>query len=67
MSLIGTILSIAFVCLCGWISIKFKQGVPLEILLLSIGLFATFGGAYYGAKVSGDNARELYEKQKMMI
>ncbi|MBN6756170.1 MULTISPECIES: hypothetical protein [Staphylococcus] len=64
MSLIGTILSIAFVCLCGWISIKFKQGVPLEILLLSIGLFATFGGAYYGAKVSGDNARELYEKQK---
>lgn len=32
---------------------------PVEISLLFIGLFATFGGAYLGAKIAGDNAREL--------
>lgn len=36
----------------------------LIIILTFIGLFATFGGAYIGAKISGDNARKLYEKQK---
>lgn len=29
-----------------------------------IGIFATFGGAYLGAKIAGDNARKLYEYQK---
>ncbi|MBF0749786.1 hypothetical protein [Mammaliicoccus lentus] len=38
----------------------------LIIILTFIGLFATFGGAYIGAKISGDNARKLYEKQKKM-
>ncbi|MGW7904454.1 hypothetical protein ACWEXN_04575 [Staphylococcus xylosus] len=32
---------------------------PIEVSLLFLGLFATFGGAYLGAKIAGDNAREL--------
>ncbi|WP_204180527.1 MULTISPECIES: hypothetical protein [unclassified Staphylococcus] len=64
MSLIGTILSIVFVCLCVLISIKFKQGVPLEIILLSIGLFATFGGAALGACISGIYTLKAIEKEK---
>lgn len=32
---------------------------PIEVSLLFLGLFATFGGAYLGAKIAGDNARGL--------
>src|SRR5699024_1696075 len=41
-----------------------KQGVPLEILLLSIGLFATFGGAALGACISGIYTLKAIEKEK---
>ncbi|MCY1605943.1 hypothetical protein [Staphylococcus pettenkoferi] len=36
----------------------------ISIFISFVGLFATFGGAYLGAKISGDNAKKLYEKQK---
>lgn len=35
---------------------------PVEISLLFIGLFATFGGAYLGAKISGENSKEIFKK-----
>lgn len=35
----------------------------LGIILAFIGLFATAGGAYWGAKISGDVSRELLQKQ----
>ncbi|MCJ0921349.1 hypothetical protein MTW97_01655 [Mammaliicoccus sciuri] len=34
------------------------------IAISFVGLFATFYGAYLGAKISGDKTRELYESQK---
>src|SRR5699024_3520579 len=37
---------------------------PIEISLLFLGLFATFGGAYLGAKISADNARYLEELKR---
>lgn len=55
---------IIFVGYCGFFSSKYGYGNPLEMMLLSLGLFATFGGAYIGAKISGDNSRKLYEYQK---
>ncbi|MBF2227378.1 hypothetical protein K4O92_07515 [Staphylococcus epidermidis] len=35
-----------------------------SIAISFIGIFATFGGAYLGAKISGDNTRNLYKEQK---
>ncbi|MEQ7789904.1 hypothetical protein [Staphylococcus nepalensis] len=37
---------------------------PIEVSLLFLGLFATFGGAYLGAKISADNARNLEELKR---
>ncbi|MEB5644789.1 hypothetical protein [Staphylococcus epidermidis] len=42
--------------------IEYKDKIMMCISFTS--LFATFGGAYLGAKVSGDNARKLYEFQR---
>ncbi|WP_210132906.1 hypothetical protein, partial [Staphylococcus sp. GDH8C126P] len=36
----------------------------LEIIILFIGLFATFGGAYLGAKIAGDKALEISNEDK---
>ncbi|MDW4397457.1 hypothetical protein QI036_01650 [Staphylococcus saprophyticus] len=64
--LIGVVIAVLIVCylvidaLIGFKNIK--EVIPIIISIF--GLFATFGGAYLGAKISGDNARELYEKQK---
>lgn len=43
---------------------KFKnvKGI-LQIIISIVGLFATFGGAYLGAKISGENARENMNTQ----
>ncbi|MBN6204447.1 hypothetical protein JZH61_11515 [Staphylococcus saprophyticus] len=49
------ILSLSLGCL----ALKVGLENPFEIALLFLGLFATFGGAYLGAKISGDKAREL--------
>lgn len=34
----------------------------LEISIALFSMFATFGGAYLGAKIAGDNAKDLFEK-----
>lgn len=39
---------------------RVKNTLPIMISIIS--LFTTFGGAYLGAKISGNNARELFEK-----
>ncbi|MBI5972091.1 hypothetical protein [Staphylococcus caledonicus] len=46
-------------------AIEFQD--KLTTCISFIGLFATFGGAYIGAKISGENSRKLYEKQKYEI
>ncbi|MEW4603630.1 hypothetical protein [Staphylococcus hominis] len=38
----------------------------LSIVIAFIGIFATFGGAYLGAKISGDNAVNLAKKQSVI-
>lgn len=38
----------------------------LKILISIIGLFTTFGGAYLGAKISGNNAIKLEDKKRML-
>ncbi|MCH4404052.1 hypothetical protein MKR36_08170 [Staphylococcus haemolyticus] len=58
---------ISFVFVVGYIisSIDPKHSITgYSIAISFVGVFATFGGAYLGAKISGDNARKLYEKQK---
>ncbi|MEX6311829.1 hypothetical protein AB6E91_10045 [Staphylococcus saprophyticus] len=58
--LIGVVIAILIVCylvidaLIGFKNIK--EVIPIIISIFS--LFATFGGAYFGAKISGDKARE---------
>ena len=38
----------------------------LKIIISTIALFTTFGGAYFGAKISGENSLELAKKQLIM-
>ncbi|MDW8570478.1 hypothetical protein [Staphylococcus shinii] len=52
------IICIIFVVGCVLISNKYRLGNPLEMMLLSLGLFATFGGAYFGAKIAGQISRD---------
>lgn len=52
------ILSLSLGCL----ALKFGLENPFEIALLFLGLFATFGGAYWGAKISGENSKEIFKK-----
>lgn len=59
-------LCIIFIVVCGLLSNKYGFGNPLEIVLLSLSLFATFGGAYFGAKISGDNSRKIVQKQLIL-
>lgn len=43
---------------------KFKNVKEiLQIIISIVGLFATFGGAYLGAKISGDNALKLSNRE----
>lgn len=56
--------AITFVIISSYLAIgeitKFKNVKEiLQIIISIVGLFATFGGAYLGAKISGDNARTL--------
>lgn len=68
--LIGVVIAILIVCylvidaLIGFKNIK----EVMPIIISIFGLFATFGGAYLGAKISADNARYLEElKRKIEI
>ena len=43
-------------------NIGFKdEKEQIRMYILYIGMFTTFGGAYLGAKISGQNAKKLYE------
>ncbi len=71
-----TILTIVLVIILAIISFVFVVGYIISyvdpkhsitgysIAISFVGVFATFGGAYLGAKIAGDNARDLYEHQK---
>ena len=61
-TLIGLILLVFFIFINIQQSIEYKD--KIMVCISFAGLFATFGGAYLGAKVSGDNSRKLYEYQK---
>ncbi|MDW4183051.1 hypothetical protein [Staphylococcus saprophyticus] len=68
-TLIGVIslMIFAFIFTVGYILSNIDPKNKLEgytIAISFIGIFATFGGAYLGAKIAGDNARNIYEKQK---
>lgn len=57
----------SFILFLGLVFSNIDQENKLEAYTLAIsfvGIFATFGGAYLGAKIAGDNARDLYEHQK---
>lgn len=57
----------AFIFTIGYILSNIDPENKLEgytIAISFIWIFATFGGAYLGAKIAGDNARNIYEKQK---
>ena len=57
----------AFIFTVGYILSNIDPKNKLEgytIAISFIEIFATFGGAYLGAKIAGDNARNIYEKQK---
>ena len=56
------ILSLSIGCL----ALKVGLENPFEIALLFLGLFATFGGAYWGAKVSGEKASKIAKNQMIM-
>ncbi|MBF2777849.1 hypothetical protein QI089_09435 [Staphylococcus saprophyticus] len=46
---------------------KFKNVKEiLQIIISIVGLFATFGGAYLGAKVSGENASQIAKKERII-
>lgn len=67
--LIIIILIIAVVLLLNFIIskvTKLELKERLGIILAFIGLFATAGGAYWGAKISGDVSRELLRKQLVL-
>lgn len=55
--LFAIIVCIIFVVGCILISNKYRLGNPLEMMLLSLGLFATFGDTYFGAKIAGQISR----------
>ncbi|PTI62284.1 hypothetical protein, partial [Staphylococcus xylosus] len=56
----------AFIFTIGYILSNIDPENKLEgytIAISFIGIFATFGGAYLGAKIAGDNASKLLEKE----
>lgn len=59
---IGIIILVFFIFINAQQRIEYKD--KLIVLISFVGLFSTFGGAYVGAKISGDNSRKLYEIQK---
>lgn len=60
---------ISFVLVVGYIisSVDPKHSITGYSLAISfVGVFATFGGAYLGAKISGENANNLSKKENMI-
>lgn len=47
--------------------LNFLEGYErIEVIIGVLGMFATFFGAYIGAKIAGDNSRELFKQQIKM-
>ncbi|WP_239762229.1 hypothetical protein [Mammaliicoccus sp. I-M35] len=60
---------IGFILFFGFVLSNIDPDNKLEAYTLAIsfvGIFATFGGAYLGAKVSGENASKLAKKESMI-
>lgn len=60
---------ISFVLVVGYIisSVDPNHSITgYSIAISFVGVFATFGGAYLGAKISGDNARKLAKNESMI-
>lgn len=60
---------ISFVLLFGYIIRSIDPNHSIEgytIAISFLGIFSTFGGAYLGAKISGDNARKLAKEESMI-
>ncbi|MCG1808340.1 hypothetical protein K4R79_08975 [Staphylococcus epidermidis] len=60
-TLIGLILLVFFIFVTIQQGIEYKDKIMMCISFA--GLFATFGGAYLGAKISGDNAIKLHKTE----
>ncbi|WP_270671265.1 hypothetical protein [Staphylococcus hominis] len=61
------ILVVALILFIEFLAIAIKNNEFNEyftMIISTISIFATFGGAYLGAKISGDNSRKLYEQQR---
>ncbi|WP_182477794.1 YrzE family protein [Mammaliicoccus sciuri] len=59
----------AFILFFGFVLSNIDPDNKLEaytIAISFIGIFATFGGAYLGAKISGENASKLAKKESMI-
>lgn len=60
---------VSFVLVVGYIisSVDPNHSITgYSIAISFVGVFATFGGAYFGAKISGNNARKLAKKESMI-
>lgn len=63
---IAGLMVFAFIFSTGYILSNIEPENKLEgyaIAISFIGIFATFGGAYLGAKIAGENANKLLEKE----
>lgn len=66
---IASLTIISFIFLVGYILSNIDPDNKLEgyvIAISFIGIFATFGGAYLGAKISGENASRLAKRESMI-
>lgn len=67
--LLGILGIFAFILFFGFVLSNIDPDNKLEaytIAISFIGIFATFGGAYLGAKISGENASKLAKKESMI-
>lgn len=66
---IGLLFIFAFILSVGYVLSNIDPKNKLQgytIAISFIGVFATFGGAYLGAKISGENASKLAKKESMI-
>lgn len=60
---------VAFIIFFGFVLSNIDPNNKLEAYTLAIsfvGIFATFGGAYLGAKISGENASQIAKKERII-
>lgn len=65
--LIIVLIIIIIITYCLLIKFRILQGYErLEFILTVLGLFTTFGGAYFGAKIAGSESRKLFKQEIKM-